>query len=128
MGTWYLLGNVTRNEEVAKDLADQKHRLEELYKKVPFPQRSNNDASRREVERMRTVITQARQSFTPVPVQNVTGLEFKSSLDVTLDESQKKAAKASVELPKQYEFSFAAQKKGLRFPPAMFPRINIQLA
>ena len=127
-GAWYLLGNITRNDEVAKELDDQKHRLEELFARNPFPHRTNIDAAKREVARMQSVIAQARQSFTPVPYTNATDLEFKKLLDITVDELQKKAEKSSVTLPKNYEFSFAAQKKGLKFSPAIFPRINIQLA
>lgn len=127
-GTWYLLGNITRNDEAAKELDDQKHKLEELFAKDPFPHRTNIDAAKREIARMQSVIAQARQSFTPVAYTNVTGLAFKTLLDNTLDELQKKADKSSVTLPKNYEFSFAAQKKGLKFSPAIFPRINIQLA
>src|SRR5438045_2164881 len=127
-GTWYLLDNISRNEQVAKDLDEQKQRLEDLFKKDPFPHRTNIDAAKREIARMQSVIAQARQSFTPVPYTNVTGLAFKTLLDNTLDELQKKAEKSSVALPKNYEFSFAAQKKGLKFSPAIFPKINIQLA
>jgi len=128
-GTYYLLTNISRNTEVEAELEQQKHRLEELLSRDPFPHRTNVDAAKREIGRVRTVIDQARQSFTPVSYQNVTGLEFKKLLDDTLDELQKKASKAGVELPgKTYEFSFAAQKKGLKFSPAIFPRINIQLA
>jgi len=127
-GTWYLLGNITRNDDAAKELDDQKHKLEELFKRDPFPHRTNIDAAKREVAKMQSVIAQARQSFTPVPYTNVTGLAFKTLLDNTLDELQKKAEKSSVTLQKNYEFSFAAQKKGLKFPPAIFPKINIQLA
>ena len=98
-GTWYLLGNITRNDEVAKDLDDQKHRLEELFARDPFPHRTNIDAAKREIARMQSVIAQARQSFTPVPYTNATGLEFKKLLDNTVDELQKKAEKSSVTLP-----------------------------
>ena len=128
-GTYYLLTNISRNTAVEADLEQQKHRLEELLSRDPFPHRTNVDAAKREIGRVRTVIDQARQSFTAVPYENVNGLEFKKLLDVTIDELQKKASKTSVELPgKGYEFSFAAQKKGLKFSPAIFPRINIQLA
>jgi hypothetical protein len=128
-GTYYLLNNINRNAAVEAELDQQKHRLEELLSRDPFPHRTNVDAAKREIARVRTVIDQARQSFTRVPYENVTGLEFKKLLDVTIDELQKKASKTSVELPgKGYEFSFAAQKKGLKFSPTIFPRINIQLA
>jgi hypothetical protein len=129
VGTWYLLGNINRNSTAAAELEEQKHRLEALFAKDPFPHRTNIDAAKREIGRVRSVIDQARQSFTPVPYQNVNGLAFKTLLDNTLDELHKKAEKSSVAVPsKTYEFSFAAQKKGLRFSPGSFPKINIQLA
>ncbi len=128
-GTWDLLSNMTRNEEVAKELDSQKQALEQLFAKDPFPNRTNIDAARREIARIRAVINQARQSFSPVPYENVTGLAFKTLLDNTLADLHKKAEKSSVGLPgKSYEFSFAAQKKALNFAPAIFPKINIQLA
>jgi hypothetical protein len=128
-GTWYLLGNINRNSTAAAELEEQKHRLEALFAKDPFPHRTNIDAAKREIGRVRSVIDQARQSFTPVPYQNVNGLAFKTLLDNTLDELHKKAEKSSVAVPsKNYEFSFAAQKKGLRFSAGSFPKINIQLA
>ena len=129
VGTWYLLGNINRNSTAAAELEETKHRLEGLFAKDPFPHRTNIDAARRETGRVRSVIDQARQSFTPVPYKNVNGLAFKTLLDETLDELHKKAEKSSVAVPsKTYEFSFAAQKKGLRFSPGSFPKINIQLA
>src|SRR5207244_2650456 len=94
----------------------------------PFPHRTNIDSAKREIARMQSVIGQARQSFTPVPYTNVTGLAFKTLLDNTLDELQKKADKSSVMLPKNYECSFDAQNEGLKLSPAIFPKINIQLA
>lgn len=128
-GTWYLLGNITQNDTVATELDVQKHALDELYAKDPFPHRTNIDAAKRETQKVHALITQARQSFTPVPYEKVTDLAFKTLLDNTIDDLHKKAEKASVGLPnKGYEFSFAAQKSGLKFSPAIFPRINMQLA
>src|SRR5437867_11097 len=128
-GTWYLLSNMTRNEEAAKELDAKKQELEKLYGSVPFPHRTNIDAARREIAQVRSVINQARQSFSAVPVENVSGLAFKTLLDNTLAELHTKAEKSSVGLPgKIYEFSFTAEKKALNFPPAIFPKINIQLA
>jgi hypothetical protein len=129
VGTWYLLGNISRNTAAAAELDEQKHRLDQLFAKDPFPHRTNIDAAKREIGRVRTIIQEARQSFTPVAYENVNGQAFKTLLDNTLDELHKKADKASVALPgKTYEFSFMAQKKGLKFSPASFPKINVQLA
>jgi hypothetical protein len=128
-GTWYLLRNVTRNQDAENELNQQKQNLEKLYGQDPFPHRTNVDAAKREVARIRGMINQARQSFSPVPYQDVTGFEFKKLLDNTLDDLHKRAEKASVGLPaKTYEFSFTAQKKGLKLSPRSFPGINIQLA
>jgi hypothetical protein len=129
VGTWYLLGNISRNTTAAAELEEQKHRLDQLFAKDPFPHRTNIDAAKREIGRVRAMIQEARQSFTPVSYENVNGQAFKTLLDNTLDELHKKADKASVALPgKTYEFSFMAQKKGLKFSPGSFPKINIQLA
>jgi len=127
-GTWYLLGNISRNNSAAAELEGQKQRLESLFQKDPFPHRTNIDAAKREIARVRQVIDQAKQSFKPIPYQNVSGSEFKKLLDNSLAELHEKAAKASVAIPNPtYEFSFAAQKKGLKFSPASFPKINMQL-
>src|SRR5437762_2517955 len=91
MGVWYLLGNISRNEQAAKDLDEQKQRLEDFFKRDPFPHRTNIDAAKRETARIQSVIGQARQSFTPVPYANVTGLEFQKLLDNKVDELKKMA-------------------------------------
>src|SRR6476659_7076584 len=129
LGTWYLMGNISRNSAAEAGLEEKKHTLEELYNQDPFPDRTNIDSAKKETAKIRTIIGDARQSFTAVPYENVTGLEFKKLLDNTIYELHNKAEKASVVLPtKTYEFSFAAQKKGLKLSPRSFPGINIQLA
>ena len=122
LGTWYLMGNISRNSAAEAGLEEKKHTLEELYNQDPFPDRTNIDSAKKETAKIRTIIGEARQSFTAVPYDNVTGLEFKKVLDNTLFELHNKAEKASVVLPtKSYEFSFAAQKKGLKLSPRRNP-------
>src|SRR5258706_592265 len=129
LGTWYLLGSISKNQEVEGQLDAQKRALEDLYKKEPFPNRTNVDAAKHEITKVRAAIAQARQSFTPVPFENVKDMAFKSLLDNTIDSMHKKAEKSSVEIPtKSYAFSFEAQKKALKFTPTSFPGIAVQLA
>jgi hypothetical protein len=128
-GTWYLMGSIAKNKEIEGQLEAQKSALSQLYQKEVFPHRTNIDAAKRETAKVRTAITQARQSFTPMPFKDVKDMAFKTLLDTTLDELHKKAEKSGVALPdKSYAFSFEAQKKALKFSPGSFPGIAIQLA
>src|SRR6185436_3673003 len=85
LGTWYLLGSMSKNQEVEEQLKSQKEALEGLYKKETFPHRTNIDAAKREIAKVRAAITQARQSFTPAPFENVKDIAFQKVLDNTLD-------------------------------------------
>jgi hypothetical protein len=128
-GTWYLMGSIAKNKEIEEQLESQKSALTALYGKPVFPHRTNIDAAKRETAKVRTAITQARQSFKPLPFKDVKDMAFKTVLDNTLDELHKKAEKSGVALPdKTYAFSFEAQKKALKFSPGSFPGIAIQLA
>jgi hypothetical protein len=128
-GTWYLLGSIGKNQEIEQQLEAKKSELNDLYNRDPFPHRTNIDAAKRETAKVRSAITQARQSFTPLPFKDVKDMAFKTLLDNTIDELHKKAEKSSVVLPdKTYAFSFEAQKKALKFSATSFPGIAIQLA
>jgi hypothetical protein len=129
VGTWYLMGNIGKDKEVSEQLGSQTNALETLYKKDPFPHRTNIDAGKREMARVRSVIKDVRQSFTPVSYENVKDMAFKTLLDNTIDQLHRRAEKASVEVPsKTYAFSFEAQKKALKFSSTAFPGIAVQLA
>src|SRR5439155_26728249 len=123
-GIWYLLGSMSKNSEVEAQLAQQTNDLNKLYLKEPFPSRTNVETAKHEMAKVRTAIAQARQSFTPVPFENVKDIAFQKVLDNTIDALHKKAEKASVEIPsKTYSFSFEAQKKALKLAPTSFPGI-----
>lgn len=128
-GVWYLLGSMSKNGEVEGQLAQQTNDLNALYLKQPFPSRTNVEAAKHEIDKVRTAIGEARKSFTPVPFEDVKDIAFQKVLDNTIDALHKKADKASVQVPSTtYAFSFEAQKKALKLAPASFPGIAIQLA
>src|SRR5437867_349241 len=125
----YFLGNSSRNKELTTQLDETKTKLDQMYKKTPFPNKSNIALARAELDRVRKEVTASKEFFKPIPYEKVADKDFRGLLDNTIFELQEKAKQVGAELPeKDYAFSFKAQRTLLTFAPGSFPALPEQLA
>jgi len=129
VGIFFCLGAKSRSAAVQAEI-DQAKAFLEQFKTVPvFPSPTNIALAKSETEKLRGVVTQMKQYFTPVKAENVTGLAFRSWRDTTLADLRDRARKARTTLPNnQYPFSFEAQKNKVDFKEGTFPSIPQQMA
>ena len=130
-GVYYLYINLDKNQTVEKELMDAMGTLTNIYNSETFPHPTNITLAKSELDKVRTAMSKAKQSFTPIPFDKVSGLAFKTLLDNTIFELQKKAELSSVKLPqpeKDYAFSFSTEKTTVTFPAGSFPALPQQLA
>lgn len=67
------------------------------------------------------------QPIAPIPADSVTSESFAAALRRTVDQLQKDAKSASVALPPNYDFSFAAQVPNMEFAADSLPLLSLQL-
>lgn len=128
-GGYYFWTNRGKNKEIEAQLEANKSDLTRLVNQTPTPNRTNIARAKQEVEKARAAIEEAKLFFQPIPFEPVTGQAFKTLLDQTVFDLQRKADEMSVALPsKQYAFTFAHQKTQLQFPADAFPALPQQLA
>jgi hypothetical protein len=130
-GLVYLFQARSKSAQLTVELGQTRSDLENIYKdtKNPFPNPTNVTAAKQETERLQTALTQAKRFFTPVPVEKVTGLAFRTFRDNTLAELQKLAAQSGTTLPAvNYGFSFDIVKHKVDPAPDSFPAIPQQMA
>lgn len=130
-GLYYLWSGIQRNGELDKTVEENKSILDGIYKSPdPFPSRNNIELAKAETEKLRQAAAQSRKFFAPLQVEKMTGVQFRSFRDVTLDELRKAAGAADTKLPNNnnYAFSFLAQNGQTQFSPGTFPLIPEQMA
>ena len=129
-GGVYGWNSYQENTTVEGKLNESKEALKRLSDLVPSATPENITRAQKESQELQRRITQTKKSFSPIPYEKVTGQAFKTLLDTTVDDLQKKAERASVSLPlpKGYAFTFAEQQKRLQFSEGSFPTLAEQLA
>jgi hypothetical protein len=129
-GLYYLWSGIQLNNELGETVDRNQSTLEGLYNSPdPFPSRNNIELAKAETEKLRQAAAKSRKYFTPIPVEKMTGVPFRSFRDLTLDGLRKAATAADTKLPNpNYAFSFAAQSSQTQFSPGTFPLIPEQMA
>lgn len=93
------------------------------------PSPTNIATAQRETLRLKGMVEQMQKVFTPVPFENVTGLQFRRYRDKTLADLHEMAGAARTTVPgKGYSFSFEAQRTKVDFKAGTFPAIPQQMA
>jgi len=130
VGGVYGWNSYQENAAVEAKLNESKEDLKRLSGLVPSATPDNIKLAKEQVADLQQRIAKTKTSFSPIPYEKVTGQAFKTLLDTTIDELQKKADHASVALPlpKGYAFTFAEQQKRLQFSEGSFPTLAEQLA
>ena len=130
-GLVYFFQARSKSAQLQEELGQTRSDLENIYKDTrnPFPNPTNVTAAKLQTERLQTALTQAKKFFTPVPVEKVTGLAFRTFRDNTLAELQKLAAQSGTTLPAvNYGFSFDIVKHKVDPAPDSFPAIPQQMS
>ena len=100
-----------------------------IQKKVGDPK-----VAEQQIQQLREISQKFRAQFKSVPpipyttnVALITSAQFATTLQVTLDQLQRAAAVASVDVPQQYGFSFQAERSLTKFAPGSLGPLSIQL-
>ena len=130
-GGYYLFTNHKKNSEVDADLQAKREELKQIKTATskPFPNETNIDTARAELDKVRKITAQARTWFSPIVPPQVSPQEFRILLVNAIYELRRQAEQQGITLPgKNYAFSFEAQGKGLTFGANTFPELPQQLA
>src|ERR1035437_2407677 len=139
---WYLYSKWQLNNTILGSLDEQYATLRRLDDQKPHPGSDKVDnikAAKDQQQELLDYIRKARQYFQvcpPIPQAEsgkLTSQEFSSALSRTIDQMQREATRASVELPPKdskgntYSFSFAAQRESLAYAPGSLEPLSVQL-
>jgi hypothetical protein len=139
---WYLYSKYELNNSMLTQLDEQYGKLKRLSEQNPHPGNDKVDnikAAKEQQQALRAYMQKAGQHFQtcpPIPVPEsgkLTSQEFSSALSRTVDQMQRDASKASVELPgkdshgNSYSFSFAAQRESLAYAAGSLQPLSVQL-
>jgi hypothetical protein len=133
---FYFYSNWQLNNETLDKLNAAYEELDKLAKASPNPgnqQINNIEIAGQQEKEVLALIATEREYFSPIaPIPNptnnvVTKEEFASALRRSLDELTHQADVASVMLPKNYAFSFEAERTLTIFAPGSLPPLSVQL-
>lgn len=133
---YYFYSQWRRNNDNLDKLNTAYDELDQLAKETPNPgnEKVNNiEIARQQELQVRAIMERERQYFSPVaPIPNptngvVTKEEFASALRRTIDELAHDANAASVTLPKDYAFSFGAERTLTIFAPGSLEPLSEKL-
>lgn len=131
---FYLYSNSKKNSEARESLENEYNQLQILSNQKPHPGKGKVDNIKRAREQKETllgVIERVRTCFTPIEAipasPTVTGEDFSAALRRTIDELNRKASASSVIVPTNYNFSFEAEKRLVKFAPNSLNRLAVQL-
>jgi hypothetical protein len=128
-GVYFLLSTKALKTQIEEESNQLVAQLQAFYREPVFPSPTNINVLQRETAKLRQMLDQMQKVFTPVPVEKVTGLAFRSYRDNTLAELHRLAEQARTSLPsKTYAFSFETQKTKVDFKEGTFPAIPQQMA
>lgn len=134
---WFLYSKWQLNNSVQTELAGAYDKLKGLKTQNPHPgdaKVNNIEIARAQQKEVTNFVQTARSHFASVPripsaedEPKVTDQGFTRALSRAIDQLQKQATNASVNLPPNYSFSFEAEKSKLSFSPAGLLPLATQL-
>lgn len=134
LGGWYFYRQNARNTEAREKLNSLYAELIRYNQLKPHPGDQKVDNIKAAIEQqkqMRQLLARCLQHFERIPARpdttNVTAEAFAAELRRTIDQLQRDATNASVQLPPRYDFSFEAIKKTITFPPGSLVPLSVQL-
>ncbi len=131
---WYLYSMWQKNNTILEELDKEYGELANLNNLNPHPgsgKVDNINTAKEHRQQLRAFIQNATNYFRPIsPVPDLpklTDREFSTALSRTIDQLQRDATNASVNLPPKYSFSFEAQKQGVTFASGSLAPLSAQL-
>jgi hypothetical protein len=134
---WYLYDKWQLSNDITAKLNEQYEKLGRLNGEKPHPGSRDIDniqAAKDQRQQLTNYIQQARNYFQRVPAipnsPKVNSQDFTAALRRTLDQLQRDAVGASVNLPPDaggYSFSFAAEKPRVTFAAGSLAPLSVQL-
>ncbi len=139
---YYLYSKMELNSSKLTELDEAYGKLKRLSEQNPHPGNDKVDnikAAKEQQQALKAYLQKARerlQKCPPIPVPEsgkLTSQEFSSALSRTVDQLQREATRASVELPgkdsrgNSYSFSFAAQRESLAYAAGSLEPLSVQL-
>lgn len=127
---YFLFTKIQQNQAVTEQLETTTSELQALLDRKPFPGQENIDAAKEEEKKLQTFADEMQRLFPPTltTTNEITERQFRQLLDTVVDELQRGAERAGVELPMtNYWFTFAAQKPMVTFPTNVISPMTSQL-
>lgn len=113
---FYLYSRLQAQGDVSAKLTAQLEECKKLQNAKPYPNETNIEAAKKDLQRVESLKTDYEKFFTPFDYPEVTsGLEFKRVLDNTLDQLYRQAKDANVKVQTNYAFSFEGQRYATQF-------------
>jgi len=129
-GGWYLFNKMGANKSTQAQLEEAYSTLDGLSQK----QVGDPKVAEQQIQQLRDIAQKFRGQFKSVPsipyttnVAMITSAQFATTLQITIDQLQRAALVASVDLPQQYAFSFQAEKSLTKFAPGSLGPLSVQL-
>src|SRR5580692_4575622 len=130
---YYIYQGWSRNATASEQLNDIYTSINNYWNQPIGPgndQVNNTEIARDQEKQIREWVNSTRDYFQPVaaiPADSVTSESFAAALRRTVAQLQNEAESASVALPPQYDFSFAAQRPLMQFASGSLPLLSVQL-
>lgn len=130
---FYIYQGWSRNAAASDKLNEIYSTLQTLGQANPGPgndQTNNTEIARSQTQQIRDWILSSGNYFQPIPAipaDSVTSETFASALRRTVAQLQSEATNASVALPPDYDFSFAAQRPLMQFASGSLAPLSVQL-
>ncbi len=128
---YYLFSNLKKDTRATEELNQQISELRRMYDAPVHPGTETVDnisAAKKDEQRVREFLVEARKLFVPVPTYEKTDDKgFNNLLLNTISELRTGASNAGVVLPPDYAFTFLAQRGKLTFKPGSIEPWTAQL-
>lgn len=131
---YYLYSNSKKNNDAREQLEAEYNELKRLSNLNPHPGKRDVDnirLAKQQTEGLLQFMQRVGERFEPIaaipPTAEVTGEEFSASLRYTIDQLNRQARVSSVIVPTNYNFSFEAEKRLVKFAPGSLNPLAVQV-
>jgi hypothetical protein len=127
---YFLYAKINQNDQVTDQLNQSTEQLKTLVNRDPHPGAEGVDnigAAKEEQKKLQAFLSDVRKHFPSVATNDLSNREFRVLLDNTIDTLQRSAERTGVSIPKDYWFTFAAQKTSMNFASGIIKPLTVQL-
>lgn len=131
---YFLYANSKKNSDARQQLEREYSELKRLHSLDPHPGKDEVDnirTARQQIEELGLVLEELVGRFEPIPAipagEKVSGEEFSAKLRYTVEQLNREARASSVIVPTNYNFSFEAESRLVKFDEDSLNELAIQL-